>query len=86
MAIALVFLVRILDDESRFLTSHAIELVAPFNAAKSKIMPLQLSGVMICFGVYCQSVAEYEDKETPNIHLTAEELPWDSSMSEFSET
>ena len=66
-------------------TTHAIELVNPFNAAHPLIIPLQLSGVTSYFDVYSPNVAEYEKNDIPNIHLTGEEHPWDPSTNEYSE-
>ena len=37
------------------------------------------------FDVYSLSIAEYENEDIPMIHLTVEELPWDSSTNEYSE-
>ena len=64
-------------------TTHAIELVDPFDAAHPLIILLQLSGVTSYFDVYSPSIAEYENDDIPNTHLTAEEPPWDPSTSEY---
>ena len=66
-------------------TTHAIELVNPFNAAHPLIILLQLSGVTSYFDVFPLNIAEYEDENIPKIHPTAEEPPWDSSTSNYSE-
>ena len=66
-------------------TTHAIELVNPFNATHLLIILLQLSGVTSYFDVYSPSITEYENKDIPKIHLTALEPPWDPSRSEYSE-
>ena len=65
-------------------TTHAIELVDPFDAAHSLIIPSQLSGVTSYFDVYSPSVTEYEIDDNPKIHLTAEEPLWDPSTNEYS--
>ena len=44
--------------ESPSETTHAIELVNPFNVAHPLIIPLHLSGVTSDFDVYSLSVAE----------------------------
>ena len=61
-------------------TTHAIELVDPFDTAS-----LHLSGVTSYFEVFSPSIADYEDEDIPKIHLTVEEPPWDPSTSEYSE-
>ena len=66
-------------------TTHAIELVNPFDTTLQLIIPIKLSSVTNYFDVYFPSIAEYEDEDIPNIHLTAEEPPWDPSTSENSE-
>ena len=66
-------------------TTPAIKLVSPFDATHPLIIPLQLSGVTSYFDVYSPSIADYENEDIPKIHLTAEEPPWDSSTSEYSE-
>ena len=71
--------------ESPSETTHAIELVNPFDAAHLLIIPLQLSSVTSYFDMYFPSVAEYENEDIPKIHLTVEESPWDPSMNEYSE-
>ena len=52
-------------------TTHAIELADPFNAACLLIIPLQLSSVTSYFDVYSPSIAEYENEDILKIHLTA---------------
>ena len=37
------------------------------------------------FDVYYPSIAEYENDDISKIHHTAERLPWDPSMEEYSE-
>ena len=71
--------------ESPSETTHAIELVDPFNTAHPLIIPLQLSGVTSYFDVYSPSVTDYENDNIPKIHLTAEECPWDPLTSDYSE-
>ena len=71
--------------ESLNVTTHDIELVNPFDAAHSLIILYQLSTVTSYFHVYSSSKVEYENKEIPKIHLTAEEPPWDPSTNEYSE-
>ena len=66
-------------------TTHAIELVDPFDTTHLLIILLQLSGISSYFYVYSPSIADYENEDIPKIHLTAEEPPWDSSTSEYSE-
>ena len=66
-------------------TTNAIELVHPFDATHPLIIPLPLSSVPSYFDVYSPSIADYENKDIPKIHLTAEESPWDPSTSEYSE-
>ena len=66
-------------------TTHAIELVNPFDAVHPLIIPLQLSGATSYFDVYSSSIAEYENDYIPKIHLTAEEPPWVASTNEYSE-
>ena len=71
--------------ESPSVTTHAIELTDPFDAAHILIIPLQLSIVIRYFDVYSPSIAEYENEDIPKIHLTAEESPWDPSTNKYSE-
>ena len=66
-------------------TTHAKELVNPFDAAHPLIILLQLSRVTSVFDVYSPSKVEFEFDDIPNIHLTAEEPPWDPSTVEYSE-
>ena len=66
-------------------TTHTIELVDPFNITHPLIILLQLSCVTSYFYVFAPSIAEYEDKNFPKIHFTAEEPPLDSSASICSE-
>ena len=66
-------------------TTHAIELVNPFDATHPLIIPLKLSSITSYFDVYSPSIAEYEDEDIPKIHLTVEEPSWDPSTSEYSE-
>ena len=71
--------------ESPSKTTHALELVDPFNTAHLIIILLQLSSVTSYFDVYSPSVREYENEDIPKIHLTAEKNPWDPSTSEYSD-
>ena len=66
-------------------TTHALLLVNPFNATNPLIIPLQLNRVTIYFDVYTSSIAKYENEDIPEIHLTAEEPPWNQSTNEYSE-
>ena len=66
--------------ESPSVTTHAIELTDHFNAAHPFIILLQVSSVTNYFHAYSPSIEEYEHKDIPHIHLTAEESPWDPSM------
>ena len=66
-------------------TTHATELVDPFNAAHPLIIWLQLSGVTSYVDVYSPSIAEYKDENIPKIRLAAEEQPWDPSTSKYTE-
>ena len=66
-------------------TTHALELVDPFDATHPLIIPLQLCGVTSYFDVFSPSIAEYEDEDIPKIHLTAEESSWDLSASKYSQ-
>ena len=63
--------------ESPSETTHTIELVDPFDATHSLIIPLQLSRVTNYFDVYSPSVTEYENDDIPKIHLTVKEPPRD---------
>ena len=60
-------------------------MIDHFNAAHPVIIILQLNGVTSYFNVYSPSIAEYENEETPKIHITAEEPPWEPSTKEYSE-
>ena len=53
---------------------HAIQLTDRFNTAHPLIILLQLSRVTSYFDVYSLNTAEYENKEIPKIHLTADEF------------
>ena len=66
-------------------TTHAIELVDPFDTTHSSMIQPCFSGVTNYFDVYSPSIAEYEDEDIPKIHLTVEEPLWDPLMSEYSE-
>ena len=66
-------------------STHAIDLVNPFDAAHLLIILQKLSSIAIYFDMYSPSITEYEDEEIPKIHLTMEEPPWDPSTSEYSE-
>ena len=66
-------------------TTHAIELVYPFNTTHPLIIPLQLSNVTSYFDLFSPSITVYKDEEIPKIYLTVEESPWDPSTSEYSE-
>ena len=46
---------------------------------------LQISDVPSYFGVYSPCIAKYQNDIISNIHLTAEESPWDPSTEEYSE-
>ena len=65
------------------MTSIDIKEPDPFDAAHLLIILLQLSSVKSYFDVYSPSKAEYENKDTPKIHLTAEEPLWDPSTNEY---
>ena len=65
-------------------TTHAIELVDPFNAAHPLIILIQLSRVTSYIDVYSPGVKKYENDDIPKIHFTAEEPPWDPSINEYS--
>ena len=67
------------------MTTHAIQLAVPLNAAHLHIIPLQSSSVTSYFGVYFLSIAEYENEEILMIHLTTEEPPWDPLTNEYLE-
>ena len=67
------------------MTPHTIELPDPFNAADPLIILLQLSSDTSYFDVCSLSIVEYENKDIPKIHLTAEEPPQDQSTNEYSE-
>ena len=71
--------------DSTSVTTYAMQLSDPLNAVHMLIIPLQLSRVTSYFDVYFPSIAEYENENIPEIHLTAKEPPWDSSTSEYSE-
>ena len=71
--------------KSLSVTTHAIELSDPFDAAHLLIILLQLIRVTSYFDVYSPSIAEFEKKDIPKIHFTAEEPPWDPSTNEYSE-
>ena len=58
--------------ESPSVTTHAIELPDPFNAAYPLTILLQLIRVTSYFDVYSPSIADFEKEEIPKIHLTAE--------------
>ena len=60
-------------------STYAIQVIDPFNVAHSLIIPLQLSS-----DVYSPSIAEYDNKVVPRIHLTDKEPPWDPSTEEYS--
>ena len=66
-------------------TTHAIELVDPFDSAHPLIILLKLSSVTSYFDVYSPGIVEYEHDNIPKIHLTVEEPPWDQSTSEYAE-
>ena len=61
--------------ESPRMTTHAKESNNPFDAAHLLIILLQLSNVTSYFDVNSLSVAEYENDDIQQIHLTAEEPP-----------
>ena len=69
-------------SESACVTTYAIELIDSFDAAHPLIIMLQLSSVTSYFDVYSPSIAEYENKDIPKIHLTAEVPQWGPSESE----
>ena len=58
-------------------TTHAVELVVPFDITHPLIIQLQLSGITSFFDVYSPSVEEYENDDILKIHLTAEGPSWD---------
>ena len=66
------------DSHSK--TYHAIQVTEPLKAAHCFIILLQLQRVTSHFDVCSPSITEYENEETPKIHLTAEEPPWDPSI------
>ena len=66
---------QFLADRSS-VTTHAIELTDLFNATHLLLISLQLSSL---------SIAEYENEDIPNNHLTAEGPPWNPSTNEYSE-
>ena len=66
-------------------TTHAIKVIDHFDNAHPLFIQLQLSSTARYFDVYSLSIAEYENEEIPKIHITAEELPLDPSIEEYSE-
>ena len=66
-------------------TTHAIELVDPFDAAHWLIIWLQLSSVTSYFDVYSPSITEYENEDFPKTQLTADKPPWDPPTCDYSE-
>ena len=60
--------------ESPSVTTHAVQLLDPFNAAHSLIVPLQVSSVSSYFDVYSIRIADNENENIPKIFLTSEEL------------
>ena len=69
--------------ESLSETTHAIQLTDPFDKAHPPIIPHQFSTVLSYFDVYSLNTAEYENEESPKIHLTAEESQWDLSTKDM---
>ena len=65
--------------------THAIIVIDPLDVAHLLITTLQLYGVTSYFNVHSSNIAEYENEEIPEIHLTEDELPWDPSTNENSE-
>ena len=51
-------------------TTHAIELVDPFNGTHPLIILLQLCKVTSYFDVYSPTVTECENDDIPKTHLT----------------
>ena len=72
-------------DESLNITTHAILLTDPFYAAHQLIILLQLNRMTTYFYLFALNIAEHENDEIPNIHLTAEEPPLDPSTNEYLE-
>ena len=63
-----------ISEVSKFqLTTYAIHLLDPFDTTYPLIIPLQLCSVTSYFDVYSPSIVEYENKDIPKIHITAEE-------------
>ena len=58
--------------DSPSVTTHAIQLLDPLNAAHIIIILLQLGFVTSYFDVYYPSVAEYENDDIPKTYLTVE--------------
>ena len=71
--------------KSPSVTTHAIELTDPFDPAHLLIIPLKLSSVTSYFDLYFPKIAEYENEDSPKVHLTAEEPPWDPSTNAYAE-
>ena len=71
--------------DSLGLTTHAIQLVDPFEAAHPLIILHQLCTVISYYDVYSPSIADYDNEDIPKIHLIAEEPPQDPSTAEYSE-
>ena len=62
-----------------------VRLLMLQNAAHLLIILLQWNGVTSYFHVYSSSVIECENEDITNIHLTAEEPPWNPSTNKYSE-
>ena len=71
--------------ESSSVTIHAIQVAYPFDAAYPLIIPLQLCSVTSYFDVYSLNIAEYENEDVLQIHLTAKKPPWDPLTNQYSE-
>ena len=63
----------LVDSPSK--TTHAFQMIDPFNAAHSLVIPMQLSSVTSYFDVCSPSIVEYKNEKNPKINLTAEEPP-----------
>ena len=70
--------------ESLSVATYAIQFTYPFDTTHPLIIPLQLGSVTSYFDVHSLNIAEYGNEGIPQIHLTAEEPPWDPSTEEYS--
>ena len=76
---------KFLADSPSVIT-HAIQLADPSDAAHPLTILLWLSSMTHHFYVYSLSIAEYENEEISQFHLTAEEPPWNPSMEKIFRT